>query len=72
MRNQRYLSDEVDQILKVSGQLLWLQLEDGPGGLKVTKLLQELFLVRERITLDEVLKLRNIGRQQSRPVALSH
>ena len=67
-----YLSDKVDQVLKVGRLLLRLKLKDGPGRLKVTELLEELFFVRERVSLDEVLKLWDVGRQQSGPVAFSH
>lgn len=55
-----YLGDKVDEVLEVVGVLLGLELKDGPGGLEVTQLLEELFLVGEGVSLDEVLKLRNV------------
>lgn len=67
-----YLGDEVDEVLKVGGVFLGLELKDGPGGLKVTELLEELFLVGEGVTFDEVLELRNVCGQQCGPVAFSH
>lgn len=67
-----YLGDEVDEVLKVGGVFLGLELKDGPGGLKVTELLEELFLVGEGVTFDEVLELRDVCRQQCGPVAFSH
>jgi len=69
---RRYLGNKVDQILKVGGEFLGLELKDGPGGLKVAQLLQEFFLVGERVTLDEVLQLGDVGGQQRSPVSLSH
>jgi hypothetical protein len=70
--SKAYLGDKVDEVLKVGGVLLGLEFKDGPGGLKVTKLLEEFFFVREGVSLDEVLELRDVGGQQCGPVAFSH
>lgn len=62
LRDLRY---EVDQVAEIFCLVVWLQLEDGETCFIMAVLLLELSFIRFRISLQEILKLWNVGRQQS-------
>ena len=59
-----HLCDECHQLPKMLYLFIWIRLENFPDTVVMVPLLQKLFLVGWRISLDEVLQLRKICGQK--------
>jgi hypothetical protein len=60
-----HLSNESENFPEPLALLVWLELKEPTHGLVVVELLEELLPIPSRITLDQVLELREVRREQS-------